>query len=47
MIIKNSIRISEEMAESIIAFVKNYEREENPDELWDTIMYLQEAVDEF
>ena len=45
MIIKNPIRISEEMAETIIAFVKNHEREEIPDDVWELVQYLQDEVD--
>ena len=36
--------ITWEEAEEIIAFVKMHEREEIPDELWDIIMKLQEAM---
>lgn len=32
-------------AEEIIAFVKMHEREEIPEELWDIIMKLQEAME--
>lgn len=32
-------------AEEIIAFVKMHEREEVPDELWDIIIKLQEAME--
>lgn len=45
MFIKNPIHISEGMAETIIAFVKNHEREEIPDDVWEVVQYLQEEVD--
>lgn len=47
MIIKNPIHISEEMAEAVIPFIKNHEREEIPDDVWDLVLYLQDEVDRY
>lgn len=38
------ISISYEEAYTIIAFVKNHERDDIPDDLWDLVMRLQEEV---
>lgn len=38
------IDISVEEAEAIIAFIKNHEREDIPDEVWEICMELQEEV---
>lgn len=38
------IDISVEEAETIIAFIKNHEREDIPDDVWEICMYLQEEV---
>lgn len=38
------IDISVEEAETIIAFIKNHEREDIPDEVWQICMELQEEV---
>ena len=38
------INISVEEAETIIAFIKNHEREDIPDEVWQICMELQEEV---
>ena len=40
------IRITEEEAEEIIAFVKMHERNEIPEDLWDIILRLQDELDE-
>ena len=40
------IRITEEEAEEIIAFVKMHERDEIPEDLWDIILRLQDELDE-
>lgn len=39
------ICISTEEAEEIIAFVKMFERDEIPEDMWDIIMRLQEELD--
>jgi len=39
------ITITEEEAESIIAFIKNHEREEIPDDVWDVCMKLMDLTD--
>ena len=39
------IYISVEEAEEIIAFVKMFERDEIPEDLWDIIMRLQEELE--
>lgn len=38
------INISVEEAETIIAFIKNHEREDIPDDVWEICMELQEEV---
>lgn len=38
------IDISVEEAETIIAFIKNHEREDIPDDVWEICMELQEEV---
>lgn len=38
------IKISEEEAFAIIAFVKNHEREEIPDDVWELCMRLYDEV---
>lgn len=38
------IEISEEEAIAIIAFVKNHEREEIPDDVWELCMRLYDEV---
>lgn len=38
------IDISVEEAETIIAFIKNHEREDIPDAVWEICMELQEEV---
>lgn len=38
------IKISVEEAETIIAFIKNHEREDIPDDVWEICMELQEEV---
>ena len=40
----NKIMITEEEAETIIAFVKSHEREEIPDDMWDLHLKLWEAL---
>ena len=40
----NNIMITEEEAETIIAFVKSHEREEIPDDMWDLHLKLWEAL---
>lgn len=41
------IAITLEDAEEIIAFTKMHEREEIPEEMWDVVMRLYDAIDEF
>jgi len=38
------ICISEDDAETIIAFVKNHERDEIPDDVWDLVMRLYDEL---
>ena len=38
------IELSEEEAEAIIAFVKNHEREEIPNDVWELCMRLYDEV---
>lgn len=38
------IFIAVEEAETLIAFIKNHEREDIPDDVWDLCMRLQEEV---
>ena len=39
------ISLSIEETETLIAFVKNHEREDIPDDVWELIMKLQEETD--
>lgn len=39
------IKLSIDEAETIIAFIKNHERDEIPDDVWDVCMKLFDAVD--
>ena len=41
----NELTITWDEAAEIIAFVKMHERDEIPEELWDIIMRLQEAME--
>ena len=40
------IKITEEEAESIIAFIKMHEREEIPDDVWDVCMKLYDEMED-
>lgn len=37
--------ITEEQAETIVSFIKNHEREDIPDEVWDICMNLMDLID--
>ena len=39
------ITISNEEAETIISFIKNHEREDIPDEVWDICMKLMDLTE--
>ena len=39
------IKISVDDAEEIVAFTKMHERDEIPDEMWDVVMKLQDAIE--
>ena len=39
------ITITDEEAETIIAFIKNHEREDIPDEVWDVCMKLMDLTE--
>ena len=39
------ITITDEEAETIIAFIKNHEREDIPDDVWDVCMKLMDLTD--
>ncbi len=39
------ITISDEEAETIISFIKNHEREDIPDEVWDICMKLMDLTE--
>ena len=43
---EETIRVSLEDVEEIIAFVKAHEREEISDEMWEVVLKLQEAIEE-
>ena len=38
--------LSEEDIYALIAFIKNHEREEIPDEVWEICMKMYDAIDE-
>ncbi len=38
------IKLYDEDCETLIAFIKNHEREDIPDEVWDICMALYDAV---
>lgn len=40
------LKLSVEQIESLIAFIKMHEREEIPDEVWDTCMELYDVLEE-
>ena len=42
---KFDFRLSIEDAESLIAFIKNHEREEIPDDVWELCMTLYDFVE--
>ena len=41
------VRISEDQAESLICFIKQHEREEIPDDVWEFCLYLQDELEIF
>ena len=41
------ITITDEEAETIIAFIKNHEREDIPDDVWDVCMKLMDLTDRY
>ena len=40
-----AITLTEEEAETIISFIKNHEREDIPDEVWDICMKLMDLTE--
>ena len=42
---KFNLNLSIEQAESLIAFIKNHEREEIPDDVWELCMILYDFVE--
>ncbi len=43
----DTVILSEEDAETIISFIKNHEREEIPDDVWDVCMNLIDQTDRY
>ena len=39
------IKISVDDAEEIVAFTKMYERDEIPDEMWDIVIRIEDAIE--
>ena len=42
---KHMMSINEDEASAIVAFIKNHERDEIPDEVWDYCMKLMDEFD--
>lgn len=43
----DTVILSEEDAETIISFIKNHEREEIPDDVWDVCMNMIDQTDRY
>ena len=42
---KKIIELSEEDASTLICFIKNHEREDIPDDVWDICMTMMDLID--
>lgn len=40
----NTINLTEEEADALICFIKNHEREEIPDDVWDVCMKMYDLL---
>lgn len=44
---EDNIRITTDEAEALVCFIKNHEREDIPDDVWDVCMRMMDELDEY